>query len=180
MKTSIKTLFASALTAIVLTSSAFTTFAKDTTPLTAGAAVKFNKVVVTGNARVVLVQSGSESITTNDELTVRTTVQQKGYTLYINSTEQSPATIYVYVKDLQRIDASNAAQVKTRGNFDLAVLQIFLKDGAKANVNAKIGSLYTDMKDQSDLKLSGSSAEHSLVRNDVAKLNQNDFVIAKL
>ncbi|AOM79150.1 GIN domain-containing protein [Pedobacter steynii] len=180
MKTSIKTLFASALTAIVLTSSAFTTFAKDTTPVSAPAAVKFNKVVVTGNAKVVLVQSNSESVTTNDELGANTTVQQKGYTLYINSTESSPATIYVNVKDLQRIEASNTAQVKTRGNFDLAVLQIFLKDGAKANVNAKVGSLYTDMKDQSDLKLSGSSAEHHLVRNEVSKLNLNDFVIAKL
>jgi hypothetical protein len=180
MKTAIKTLFASALTAIVLTSSAFTTFAKDTNPVSASANVKFNKVVVTGNAKVVLVQANSESITTNEELTANTTVQQKGYTLYINSTEQSPATIYISVKDLQRIDAANTAEVKTRGNFDLAVLQIFLKDGAKANVNAKVGSLYTDMKDQSDLKLSGSSAEHNLVRNDVSKLNLNDFVIAKL
>ena len=180
MKTAIKTLFASALTAIVLTSSAFTTFAKDTQPVSAAAAVKFNKVVVTGNANVILVQGNSESVSTNDELTTKTTVQQKGYTLYINSTELNPATIYVYVKDLQRIDASNAAQVKTSGNFDLPVLQIFLKDGAKANVNAKVGSLYTDMKDQSDLKLSGSSAEHSLVRNDVSKLNLTDFVIAKL
>ncbi|SHG92443.1 GIN domain-containing protein [Pedobacter caeni] len=180
MKTSIKTLFASALTAIVLTSSAFTTFAKDTTPVSAAANVKFNKVVVTGNAKVVLVQSNSESITSYDELSASTTVQQKGYTLYINSTAVNPETIYVSVKDLQRIDASNTAQVKTRGNFDLAVLQIFLKDGAKANVNAKVGSLYTDMKDQSDLKLSGSSAEHNLVRNDVSKLNLNDFVIAKL
>ncbi|NQX40379.1 hypothetical protein SAMN05421820_105259 [Pedobacter steynii] len=180
MKTAIKTLFASALTAIVLTSSAFTTFAKDTTPVSASANVKFNKVVVTGNAKVVLVQAHSESITTIDELTANTTVQQKGYTLYINSTEQNPATIYISVKDLQRIDASNTAEVKTRGNFDLAVLQIFLKDGAKANVNAKVGSLYTDMKDQSDLKLSGSSAEHNLVRNDVSKLNVTDFVIAKL
>ncbi|WP_342330394.1 DUF2807 domain-containing protein [Pedobacter sp. FW305-3-2-15-E-R2A2] len=181
MKTAIKTLIASSLTAIVLTSSAFSTFAKDTNPVTATAAtVKFNKVVVTGNAKVVLVQAKSESITTNEELTANTTVQQKGYTLYINSTEQSPATIYISVKDLQRIDAANTAEVKTSGKFDLAVLQIFLKDGAKANVNAKVGSLYTDMKDQSDLKLSGSSAEHNLVRNDVSKLNLNDFVIAKL
>jgi hypothetical protein len=109
-----------------------------------------------------------------------TTVKQKGYTLYINSTEKNPSTIYVHVKDLQRIDASNTAKVKTSGDFDLQVLQIFLKDDAKANVNAKVGSLYTDMQDQSDLKLSGSSAEHHLVRNEVSKLNLNDFVIAKL
>lgn len=180
MKTSIKTLFASALTAIVLTSSAFTTFAKEKEPVSTSANVKFNKVVVTGTAKVVLVQDYTESINSNEELNENTTVKQKGYTLYINSTEKSPSTIYVHVKDLQRIDVSNTANVNTRGNFDLNVLQIFLKDEAKAKVNATVGSLYTDMKDQSDLKLSGSSAEHHLVRNDVSKLNLTDFVIAKL
>ena len=103
---------------------------------------------------------------------------QKGYTLHINSTDKS--TIYVYVKDLQRIDVANTATVKTRGNFDLAVLQIFLKDTAKANVTATVGSLYTDISGASDLKLSGSSKEHALVKNEVSKLNLNDFVIAKL
>lgn len=181
MKTSIKTLLASALTAIVLTSSAFTTFAKDKNPVETAAAVSFNKIVVTGNANVVLVQGTTEGISTYDAFdAANTTVQQKGYTLYINSTEKTPATIYVHVKDLQRIDASNTAVVKTKGNFDLKVLQIFLKDDAKANVNAKVGSLYTDMKDKSDLKLSGSSAEHSLVRNEVSKLNIDGFVIAKI
>lgn len=180
MKTSIKTLFASALTAIVLTSSAFTTFAKEKSPTSNSAtAVKFNKVVVTGNAKVILIQANTESISSADEVqSSNTTVQQKGYTLYINSTDKS--TIYVYVKDLQRIDAAETASVRTRGSFDLAVLQIFLKDNAKANVNATIGSLYTQMNGKSDLKLSGSSTEYNLVRDDFSKLNQSDFVIAKL
>ena len=179
MKTAIKTLIATSLTAIVLTSSAFTTFAKEKAPMSITAPVKFNKVVVTGNAKVVLVQGNREDITSfNANSENGTSVTQKGYTLHINSTDNS--TVYVYVKDLQRIDAANTATVKTRGNFDLAVLQIFLKDEAKANVNATIGSLYTDLNGTSDLKLSGSSAEHHLVRNDVSKLNLNDFVIAKL
>ncbi|ALL08002.1 hypothetical protein AQ505_22470 [Pedobacter sp. PACM 27299] len=179
MKTAIKTLIATSLTAIVLTSSAFTTFAKEKTPLSIAAPVKFNKVVVTGNAKVVLVQGNREDISSYDALAENgTSVVQKGYTLHINSTDNS--TIYVYVKDLQRIDAANTATVKTRGNFDLAVLQIFLKDEAKADVNAKVSSLYTDISGYSDLKLSGSSKEHALVKNDVSKLNLNDFVIAKL
>lgn len=179
MKTSIKTLFASALTAIILTSSAFTTFAKEKTPASKSNTLKFNKVVVTGNANVILIQGSTERINSYDEIQDNnTSIQQKGYTLYINSTDKS--TIYVHVKDLQRIDAAETATIRTRGTFDLAVLQIFLKDSAKANVNATIGSLYTEMTGKSDLKLSGSSTEHHLVRNDVSKLNQTDFVIAKL
>ncbi|MCX2453465.1 DUF2807 domain-containing protein [Pedobacter sp. PLR] len=179
MKTSIKTLFATALTAIVLTSSAFTTIAKEKSPTSNRATVKFNKVVVTGNANVVLIQGNKESINSYDEVqSSNTTVQQKGYTLYINSTDKS--TIYVHVKDLQRIDAAQTSTIRTRGNFDLAVLQIFLKDNAKAKVNATIGSLYTEMDGASDLKLSGSSTEHKLVRNDETRLNLTGFVIAKL
>lgn len=178
MKTAIKTLIASTLTAIVLTSSAFTTFAKEKSPSNT-APVKFNKVVVTGNANVVLVQGDREAVNSNDMIEEsNTTVKQKGYTLYINSSDKS--TIYVHVKDLQRIDVANTATVKTRGNFDLALLQIFLKDEAKAKVNATVGSLYTNLSDQSDLKLSGSSAEHQLVSDGLSKLNQQDFVIAKL
>ncbi|WP_316752412.1 GIN domain-containing protein [Pedobacter gandavensis] len=179
MKTSIKTLIATTLTAIVLTSSAFNTMAKEKSPTHNSSTVKFNKVVVTGNANVVLIQGNSESIQSYDEIKSNTTsVQQKGYTLYINSTDKS--TIYVHVKDLQRIDAAQTSTVKTRGSFDLAVLQIFLKDSARANVNATIGSLYTDINGASDLKLSGSSNEHNLVKNDVAILNLTGFVIAKL
>ncbi|WP_316840602.1 GIN domain-containing protein [Pedobacter gandavensis] len=179
MKTAIKTLIASTLTAIVLTSSALTTIAKDKPATSISAPVKFNKVVVTGNANVVLVQGSREDIKSFDAIDENSTsVKQKGYTLYINSTDKS--TIYVYVKDLQRIDVANTANVKTRGNFDLAVLQVFLKDEAKANLNATVGSLYTDISGSSDLKMAGSSKEHALVRHDVSKLNLNDFVIAKL
>ncbi|MBB2149834.1 GIN domain-containing protein [Pedobacter gandavensis] len=178
MKTAIKTLIASTLTAIVLTSSAFTTFAKEKSPSNT-VPVKFNKIVVTGNANVVLVQGNNETVSSDDMIEQsNTSVKQKGYTLYINSTDKS--TIYVHVKDLQRIDAANSATVKTRGNFDLALLQIFLKDDAKAKVNATVGSLYTNLSDQSDLKLSGSSSEHKEVSEGVSKLNQQDFVIAKL
>lgn len=180
MKTAIKTLFASALTAIVLVSSAFATSAQDKTPTISNPA-NFNKVVVKGNANVILVQRSKEGIITYDGIDeTNTTITQKGYTLYINSTENSPATIYVYVKDLQRIDASNHSNVKTQGNFDLKVLQIFLKDDASAKVNATVGSLYTDMKDQSALKLSGSSSEHVVVNNNLSRLDVTDFAIARL
>lgn len=180
MKTSIKTLFASVLTAIVLTSSAFSTIASDKVPATKSTTVSFNKVVVTGNASIVLVQGDTETLSTYEiSPEGETTVKQRGYTLYINSDAKNPAVVYVYVKDLQRIDASNTATVKTKGNFDLQVLQIFLKDSAKANVNAKVGSLYTDMKDQSDLRLSGSSAEFSILKADIAKLKMNDFISAQ-
>lgn len=182
MKTPLQTLFTAALTAIVLTTSAFSGQAKEIIPATAASpsTISYNKVVVTGTAKVVLIQSKTESVVCNRELDENTTVTKKGYVLHIHSTAKSPSTVYVYVKDLHRIDASNTAVVKTRGDFNLDFLQIFLQQDAQANVNAKVGSLYTDMKGRSDLVLKGSSKEHMLVRNEVATLDVSSFVIAKL
>jgi hypothetical protein len=179
MKTSIKTVFATALTAVILSTSAFTTFANDTIkgPTVKASAMKVNMVVVTGDVDVYLIHSDKEDIKVvpfgDDEANV--SIKKLGAKLLINSKEAERATIYVYLKDLKRIDASNTAMVKTQGDFNLEALQIFLKDNAKANVNVNAKSLYTVIKDQSNLKLSGKSAVHILEKAEFATLKMHKF-----
>lgn len=185
MKTSVKSLLALTMTAIVLSTSAWTSAAfaieKNRSSSSAAAAkMKFNKIVVSGNVRVTVVHGNGSQVSAYDGFdAAQTSIVQKGYTLYINSTEAETVNVTIRVNDLQRIDASNGAIVKTAGHFDLPVLQVFLKDDAKVNVKAKIGSLYTVIKDQSDLKLSGSTSEHILVRNQSAKLDTLKFAALK-
>ncbi|MBB5437309.1 hypothetical protein HDC92_000977 [Pedobacter sp. AK017] len=178
MKTLVKTLFASALTAIVLSSSAFAsavTDKKNNQP-EISSTIDFNKVVITGNARVELVQCDKQSVAIYQDYNKKLTkIMQKGDKLYISSTELEPVVIVVFMKDLQRIDAANTATVTTRGRFSLNVLQVFLKDEATAYVNADAGSLYTVIKDSSALNLKGSTNEHTLVKNKVAKLKMEQF-----
>lgn len=178
MKTLVKTLFASALTAIVLSSSAFAsavTDKKNNQP-EISSTIDFNKVVITGNARVELVQCDKQSVAIYQDYNKKLTkIMQKGDKLYISSTELEPVAIVVFMKDLQRIDAANTATVTTRGRFSLNVLQVFLKDAATAYVNADAGSLYTVIKDSSALNLKGSTNEHTLVKNKVAKLKMEQF-----
>lgn len=181
MKTSAKKLFVTALTAVLLSSSAFT--AEAASPKTnlsvLSAEIDFNKVVITGNANVELVQSSKQKVLiyeTYDKTT--TSVTQKGDKLFINSNEEQPLTIIVYVKDLQRIDASNTVKVKT-GKFSSSVLQVFLKDKATAFVSAEIGSLYTMIKDHSALKLKGTTKDHVSVKSKVAKLKTESFAALK-
>lgn len=182
MKTSVKTLFASALTAIVLSTSAFTSVAAVQSDSFSefSTTIDFNKVVITGNVNVELVQSEKQRVviyeTYNKNLT---TVTQKGDKLFINSKEDEPIHITVYVKDLQRIDASNRVSVITRGRFASNVLQVFLQDKAKAYVSGDIGSLYTLVKDRSELKLKGTSKDHVSVKSKVAKLNTVQFASLK-
>ncbi|WP_316810682.1 GIN domain-containing protein [Pedobacter heparinus] len=178
MKTLVKTLFTIALSAIVLSYSAFASLAADknsketeiTLPL------DFNKVVVTGNVKVMLIQCNTQSVVIQEEYNRKlTSVMQKGDKLYINSNEAEPIHVNVYLKDLQRIDVANSAWVSTRGKFSSSVLQVFLRDKARAFIDAEIGSLYTVIKDQAGLKLKGSTNDHTLVKDDIAKLKMDQF-----
>lgn len=181
MKTLAKTLFASVLTAIILSASIFTATAADgDLNILRSSVIDFNKVVITGNVKVELVQSSKQRVEVYENYNKETTsIIQKGDKLIINSAEEEPINIVVYVKDLQRIDASNTVSVITRGKFSSKVLQVFLKDGASAYVNAEIGSLYTVIKDHAGLKLKGSSNDHTLVKSQIAKLKMDNFAALK-
>lgn len=178
MKTSAKTLFASVLTAIVLSTSAFASNAASpaTNFSTISSGIDFNKVVVKGNVHVELVQADKQRVIIYEEYNKNlTTVVQKGDKLFINSNEDQPITIVVYVKNLQRIDAANSASVTTKGKFSAEALQVFLKDNARADVNAAASSLYTYVIDNSALKLRGSSKDHMSVKGKEAKVKMEEF-----
>lgn len=179
MKTLAKTLFASALTLIVLATSAFSSSATEKS-INPAVSIDFNKVIVTGNARVVLIQSDKPHVMMPENYNKEnTTIVQKADKLYITSTEKDMIDIVVYVKDLQRIDACQKAIVNTRGKFTSKVLQVFLKDKASAYVNGDIASLYTSVKDNSSLRLKGTSKDHTLTKGNVAKLKMDQFAALK-
>ncbi|WP_285056750.1 GIN domain-containing protein [Pedobacter ginsengisoli] len=181
MKTLTQTLFATALAAVILGTSALATFAhtgpKTGTSKATVSAVTFNKVIVSGNVKVILVQGAKEAIKVDDNFDAsKTTIKRNGYKLIIHSTEIEPVTITVSVKDLQRIDVSGISSVETKGKFDLKYLQIFMSYSSSAIINAKTGSLYTNISDAAELKLSGSTDDHTFIANQNAKADLDHFV----
>lgn len=167
MKTSVKALFATVLTAIVLSASAFNSKAAEPlrTEFNLQQKIDFNKVVVKGNVQVEVVQSNKQGVVVYGKYDKTVTrIEAKGDKLFISSNEDEPLRMVVYIKDLQRIDASNNASVTTKGKFSLSVLQVFLKDSAKADVVGNVGSLYTYVTDNSSLKLKGSAADHNMFK----------------
>jgi hypothetical protein len=184
MKTAIQTLFASALTVLVLSSSAFTTFAKDgiekNTSSHVSAAAGYNMIKVNGNVQVYISQGNKESIrVVTSGAGDKVSVQKEGKKLLISSSEEMPASVYVCVKDLKRIEASDRSSVKSQGNIDLSVLQVFLSEQASAELNVNTEGLYTVVKDGSDLKLSGKSEEHILVKGQSSTVKTTGFVSEK-
>lgn len=171
MKTLTKTLLSTMLVLFVLTAIATTTLASS---------FSFNKIKITGKVKIELVQGEREKIEVyGDYSSKNTSIKRQGYTLIVKSSEYQPVTIRISVADLQRIDASGDVVVETIGKFNLKYLQIFLKDNAKANVKATTESMYTFIKDRSDLKLSGATLDYTSVRDSVSKLTLEHFVAVK-
>jgi hypothetical protein len=182
MKTLTQTLFAAALTAVVLTSSAMTTFAAEplktvkTAPSTAG----FNKIWVSGNVKIVLTQGDKEGVIgTYNYDSAKTSVLSKGQTLYINSMESSQVTLNITVKDLQRVEAYGQSVVETTNNFDVKNLQLFLNQSASAKIKTTAESLYTVVKEDAVLKLNGTADQSTVIASNMKNVKRNGFASLK-
>ncbi|HMI03147.1 MAG TPA: DUF2807 domain-containing protein [Pedobacter sp.] len=179
MKTLTKTAFAAVLTAVVLTSSAMTTFAA---PFIKVAAIteSFNKIWVSGNVKIILTQSEKEGVFVDEYFNPeKTSVIGKGQNLYINTMESSQVTIRISVKDLQRIEAAGSAVVVTENKFDVKYLQLFLSQNAKVKVDAKVGDLYTVISEDAVLKMSGATDQHTLIASNMKNVKLDNFVSLK-
>ncbi|RBQ09987.1 GIN domain-containing protein [Pedobacter miscanthi] len=181
MKTLFSTSAKSLMAALVLSASIFSSnvMAGEKQPVKMSAPKNFDKVVVNGNVEVTLIQSGTESVSYTDDNTGNVKVIQDGSALKITSTNNSPAKITVYVKNIYRVQAADDAVVKTEGKLNVKYLQVFLTGNAVAKINSKTESLYTVMEGNADLKLSGATQNHNLVMGSTPKLNLDKFAASK-
>ncbi|MBB2146262.1 hypothetical protein GM921_12245 [Pedobacter sp. LMG 31464] len=178
MKTSIKSLIVLAVTGLVLTTATINVKAADNTQTTVLSEVKkVNKINVSGNVELILVQSADESVKVYDNyFSKNALVQQKDGELRISSFNKETLTVVVYVNSLTSISASNNATVKTFGKFNTLSLDVNLKDDAKATLNTNTISLSTTIADQANLTLSGSTTDYNAVLGSVATVNMGQFV----
>ncbi|KQM76948.1 hypothetical protein ASE74_16880 [Pedobacter sp. Leaf216] len=181
MKTSFKTLIATSLTAIVLTSAAFTTSvsAREKDPENIIKIAAFKRVSVKGNIELTIIQRNAIGVAYNDDNTGTAKVMQDGDNLKITSTSIEKVKLTIYVNDFYRIEASENAVVKTEGKLTTKYLQIFLKGNAHAEINTSTEGLYTVIAENADLKLSGSTDNHSLVMGNSQKLTIDRFAALK-
>lgn len=182
MKTLTKKLFAAVLMLMITASSVMTTFASDNN-INLGSGIvnvpSFNKIWVSGNVRIVLKQGDKESIEAGENFNPKTTsVQSKGQTIYINSTEVGSVTLNITIKDLQRIEACGSAVVTSANNLNVKHLQLFINQSAKIRVSANAETLYTVVKDRAVLKINGSASQHSMVAANMKNIKFNNFYCA--
>lgn len=182
MKTSIKTLFATGLIALAIS----TTGAYASSPslkrisATAVDIASIQKVIVTGNVSVTIIQAPKSKVLYQNENNVPVTVKKNNNSITIDASKATnTAEITVYIDDIYRIDASGNAMVQTKGDVSLKNLQVFVKDHAKVEVNAQTENLYTVIKDAAELKLQGHSDSHVLTMDKLSKVTLENFSAAK-
>lgn len=182
MKTTIKTLFVSLLTAIVLTSTLCTVSAQEIVKNFSNETVvqPFSMIQVNGNVKLHLRQGSKENIrmeANNERESI--TLCNKGQKLAITSSQFTPVDVYLTVKNLNRIEASGQTEIIASGVLNTNALQIFLSEDAIATINVKTSDLYTVIKDHSNLRLRGTSGRHVSVKEEYSKLNTVNFVALK-
>jgi len=181
MKTSIKTLISASLTAIILSSAAFTApiSATEKEPNAILNTSGYKRISVKGNVELTIIQRSNPGISYNDDNTGTAKVVQYGDNLKITSISTEKVKLTVYVSDFYRIEASENATVKTEGKLRTKYLQIFLTGNAHAEINTSTEGLYTVIADNADLKLSGSTDNHILVMGKSQKLTIDKFAALK-
>lgn len=177
MKTSIKTLIALTITTVALTLSTVNLKAAEPNQVTVLTEVKkVNKITVSGNVELILVQSADESVKVYDSyFSKNALVQQKDGELRVSSFNKEALTVVVYVSNLSAISASDNSTIKTFGKFNTLSLDVNLKDKATAVLNTNTVNLFANLNGQSNLSLTGTTLEYSAIMGSVATVSMSQF-----
>lgn len=177
MKPSTKSLIALTVTTLMLTFSVVKLSASEPTQVTVlKQANKVNKINVSGNVELIIVQSADESVKVYDQyFSKNALVQEKNGELRISSFEKETLTVFVNVSNLTAVTASNNSKIKTYGKFNTLSLDINLNDQSSAELNTNTINLYANLNGQSKLSLTGTSEEYYAIMGSVTTVNMLSF-----
>lgn len=178
MKTSIKTLFATGLIALAISTSAYASDDVKVNTVSAAAVTpaSIKKLIVNGNVEVTLKQNAKSKVLFTNEGSDEVTVKKVGNSLFISSEKDAKdAKITLYVDDIYRIFAAENAVVRTEETLVLKHLQLYLNDAAQVDLNAKTENLYTNIKNNSKLVLNGSTDLYSVDMDKTSRIGVEKF-----
>lgn len=145
----------------------------------------FTKVDISGGYKVTLKQDSSESIsiTTDDNLFkyIETTIN--GGTLRIHSRRNvcssGETTIIIGVKNLDKISASGAVEVRSVGRLTVQDLNFDLSGSTKIDMELYAGRVRTNASGSTEVYLKGQAASHEIDLSGSGKVEALDFVVGK-
>jgi len=183
MKTSIKTIFATGLIALAISSSTVSANEKVGTTTISSNAVNVStiqRVIISGDVEVTIAQNAKSKVLFTNDGDVEVSVKKVGNSLYVNSKGATKGgKITVYVADIYRLVASGNAVVQTKDALTLKYLQVYLNDHAKLELNSKTEGLYTSIKSDAQLTLKGMTDAYNIEMDKTARITLDRFVSKK-
>ena len=145
----------------------------------------FTRLDIAGGYKVTLKQDSTESIsiTTDDNLFkyIQTTVE--GSTLKLHSRRNicssGETTITIGVKNLDKIEASGAVELRSDGRLTVGDLNFDLSGSSKIDMELYAGKVRTDASGSTELYLKGQAASHEIDMSGSGKVEALDFVVGK-
>jgi len=183
MKTSIKTIFATGLIAMAISTS--TVYANDKVGATTSSSSAVNvssiqRVIISGDVDVTISQNAKSRNLFTNEGDVEVSVKKVGNSLYVSSRSSAKgAKITVYVDEIYRLVVSGDAVVRTKDVLNLKYLQVYLNENAKLELNSKTEGLYTSIKSDAQLTLKGMTEAYNIEMDKTARLTLDRFVSKK-
>lgn len=179
MKTSIKSILATGLIALAISSSSVYANTKPTSPVVSAKAVNVSSIkvlVVNGDVDVTLVQDAKSKMLYSNDGTSDVSVKKIGNTLHVNAKNFAHgAKITIYVDDIYRIKTSGNAVVHTPTLLNVKFLQLFLEGQSKVEMNSKTEGLYTSIKGSSELTLKGATDAFNIDMDKTARITLDKF-----
>ncbi|MBO9674287.1 MAG: DUF2807 domain-containing protein [Sphingobacteriaceae bacterium] len=180
MKTSIKTLITIASAVTTLTAALPANLrATEKTQAMIYKTPNFRKISIKGNVEVILVQRPAVGISYADDNEGSVKVTQQGEAIRISSLSKERCKLVIYVNDIYRIEADQNAVVKTEAKLASQFLQIILKGNAIADIDTSCEGLYTEILDNSALRLKGNTQLHTLIMGNESNLIIDHFVATR-
>lgn len=138
------------------------------------------KLIVTGNVEVTIVQDvESKKLYTNNGQT-KVNVYSTDNTIFVSGKKNRMAgKVTVYVTNISRIDVADNAVVTTKNTLNLQYLQVILKDNAQATINANTESIFTQLANETSLKISGNTKDFSASTNELSNLDTSKLTAEK-
>jgi len=133
------------------------------------------RIVVTGDVEVTLSQSPKSKVLYTNDGANAINLRKIGNVLYIDGKGSQGAKVTVYVDDIYRIDAAQNAVVHSNNTLHLKYLQVYLKDNAYLDLNAKTESLLTVMENASQLNLKGTTDFHTVTMDKTSRIMVDGF-----
>ncbi|WP_113654592.1 GIN domain-containing protein [Pedobacter namyangjuensis] len=177
MKTSIKTLFATGL--IALATSLSTVYANDiiksenTISASSVNIASIKKLIIKGNVEVTISQDRNSNVLYTNEGSQNVLVKKLGNTIFVSSTDNAKITLFI--DDIYRLEVADDAVVNSKNTLSLKYLQVFLADNAKLGLNAKTEDLYTNIKNNANLSLSGKTGKYKISMDKSCKFEVSRF-----